>query len=472
MARSAKERQAAPRAASLPSALFLKRDKVAGLLPGRGETYAPPRPRAVRTTTLRARWRTPPRRSRRPSRTSPSRSTRRPRRPPPPPRRPTSAAGERLRGPDRPAGDRGRAPAGRGRRGRGRGPGAGRARARAAAQPTRRACPTASARSTTRSSRRPTRSPASSRAVKPADEPVAGRPEPPAAVAVDPAGRPAQRDGCACAARARPGRGADPGATGGPSSDADKDDKDKDDGADNGEGRADRTGGPGPAARSTRSRHATSHSSPPPARRGLHPPLEREPPQLGRRARARQVADGGDLGRRHRPEAAQRLLDARNVPIGSAPAAERRLAQPLVRPDPSTRAPPPNANAGVVIAAAALEVGGEALDDRLGAEVDPQAVKVEAAGLARGVQQRRRAVHPPPLEQDRLAQPPDERAGSPCSATAAIARPPGGWRPAGRAGRRARRPASRSRPPRPGMRAPGRAHRGPRSAAAARRSRR
>ena len=63
-----------------------------------------------------------------------------------------------------------------------------------------------------------------------------------------------------------------------------------------------------------------------------HAPLEREPPQLRRRPRAGEIAHGGDLGRRHRPEAPQRLLDprmavARRLGAGG----QRGVAQPLVR---------------------------------------------------------------------------------------------------------------------------------------------
>ena len=94
--------------------------------------------------------------------------------------------------------------------------------------------------------------------------------------------------------------------------------------------------------------------------------------------------------------------------VGSPAAAIAASRRRSYGPNPSIRSPPGNSNAGVVDPAAALEVGGEALEDRGRSEVDVQAAEVEAAGLARGVQQRRRVVHPASLEQDRLAQPPDE----------------------------------------------------------------
>ena len=93
---------------------------------------------------------------------------------------------------------------------------------------------------------------------------------------------------------------------------------------------------------------------------------------------------------------------------GSPSRRARRLAQPLVRAEPLDPVAVAELDRRRRDAAAALEVGGEALQDRRRAEVDLQAREVEAAGLARGVQQGRRVVHPPPLEQDRLAQPPDE----------------------------------------------------------------
>ena len=114
-----------------------------------------------------------------------------------------------------------------------------------------------------------------------------------------------------------------------------------------------------------------------------HAPLEREPPQLGRCARAGQVADGGDLGRRHRPEAPQRLLDARMAVAGRLGAGgERGLAQPLVRSVALDRGPVAEHHGRRGRAAAALEVGREALDDRVRAEVHAQALEVEPAGLA------------------------------------------------------------------------------------------
>ena len=93
---------------------------------------------------------------------------------------------------------------------------------------------------------------------------------------------------------------------------------------------------------------------------------------------------------------------------GSPSAALDRLAQTLVRTEPLDPGAVAEGERRRGDAAAALEVGGEALEDRRRAEIDLQARKVEAAGLARGVQQGRRVVHPPPFEQDRLAQPPDE----------------------------------------------------------------
>ena len=78
-------------AAVIAAGVFLKRDKVAGLLPSRAETYTPPSP-GPSNYDAPARWPTPPRRCPFPRPTSPRPSTRPPRRRPPRPRPPTSAA--------------------------------------------------------------------------------------------------------------------------------------------------------------------------------------------------------------------------------------------------------------------------------------------------------------------------------------------------------------------------------------------
>ena len=119
-------------AAVVAAGVFLKRDKVAGLLPSRTEPYAPPatgpvqlrraRPgRQHRHAGPRARGRTSPRAIDEAAEEAAAAAEA------------ANIGGtvERLRRPDRRARRPRRAPAGRGRRGRGRGPGAGRVRARA-----------------------------------------------------------------------------------------------------------------------------------------------------------------------------------------------------------------------------------------------------------------------------------------------------------------------------------------------------
>jgi hypothetical protein len=67
----------------------------------------------------------------------------------------------------------------------------------------------------------------------------------------------------------------------------------------------------------------------------------------------------------------------------------------------------------------AFELGAEALDDGVEPKSDPQALEIQAADLAGGLQQRRRVVHPAPLEQDRLPQAAQIGARFGCSETAA-----------------------------------------------------
>ena len=279
-------------------AVVLKRDKVAGLLPGRGETYAPPAD--------------PPRPG--PSNydaPGPVANTATPV-PAPEPQQPEADRrggrggcrgrrggqhrrhGERLRGPGRPAGHRGRAPARRGRRGRSRRPGAGRSR------PARRPRePTAPGMSDSERQIDDAIEQAANplageqiEAVKPGDEPDleptrsppprprgGARRSPPRSV----------RRMRAAPRRARPVRAAPPGAAGGRTSRRGRRGQGDDEDNERRRGRIGLADLVRALDQPVADTHATSHSSPPRhARRGLHPPLERELPQLGRRARAGQ----------------------------------------------------------------------------------------------------------------------------------------------------------------------------------------
>jgi carbon storage regulator len=160
---------------------YLKRDRVAGLLPSRTEEpAAPPPPPApsnydapARRPTRRPRCRRPSPRCTRPASTSRPRST------PPRPRPPTSAARRpSTRAPTGEPGHRGVAPRGRGGWRRVRGPGAGGGRADRDATCAARAPPAPSSRSRRPSSSSTTRSRARRRADRPARSPPS-RPRPP-----------------------------------------------------------------------------------------------------------------------------------------------------------------------------------------------------------------------------------------------------------------------------------------------------
>ena len=138
------------------------------------------------------------------------------------------------------------------------------------------------------------------------------------------------------------------------------------------------------------------------------PPLGGQAPELGRRARAGQVARGRDLGRGQPAEAPRRCPRRRAARRWRSPRPRRAARNAATSPESYT------ALAGGSLAAASraelerrerdaaallgvglgrgrartLEVGGEGLGDRRGLQVDPEALHVQPGHAPGGVRQR------------------------------------------------------------------------------------
>ena len=117
-------------------------------------------------------------------------------------------------------------------------------------------------------------------------------------------------------------------------------------------------------------------------------------------------------GRGAGAEAAQRRVRgrARRAAPAPRPRARRRASPRRARARPA--ACPADLDERRGQAGGAVEVGAERLDRAVGAERDLQRLDREPGHrLARQVEQRVAPVHPPALEEDRLAQPAQERPG-------------------------------------------------------------
>ena len=148
---------------------------------------------------------------------------------------------------------------------------------------------------------------------------------------------------------------------------------------------------------------------------GPQPPLGGQAPELGRRARAGQVAGGGDLGRRERGRSAARCPRRRAARRSRSPRPRRprraaRRGRPSRRPRwRAGRSPPrpPGRNSkdgngtrrrcSVWVSGAAARVRSrsarERLGDRRGLQVDPEALDVQAGHAPGGLGQRVGVVH-------------------------------------------------------------------------------
>ena len=158
-----------------------------------------------------------------------------------------------------------------------------------------------------------------------------------------------------------------------------------------------------------------------------HAPLARQTPQLGRGARARQIAHRGDLRSGQRAEAPQRILDRRASGRAVEPGAGRlcRRAQRLVRRRRGDRVhlaarvaeleqrDPCSAGRRIAVAlrhgGGALEIGAEGLDGRVRGEVHAEALELEAGHGARLRDQRVGRIELAPATGEALPQPPQVR---------------------------------------------------------------